>query len=596
MVLDHWVANLLAPLGFWVLLNAIDDLIVDCAAAYAWLRHRAPTEEELDQPPPRPIAIFVALWQEHRVIQNMLDNNVTRIRYPKVEFFVGAYPNDAPTIAAVRAAMERFPNVHLALCPHDGPTSKADCLNWIYQRMLLYEETHGVRFDAVMTHDAEDLIHPDSLRWVNYYSQWADMVQVPVLALPTPLREISHGVYCDEFTEYQFKDMMARGVLGGFIPSCGVGTAFSRKAIEALAARNQNRVFEPGSLTEDYENGFRVHAMGMRQKFMPIQFQDGHPIATREYFPRKFSRAVRQRSRWVTGNALQTWEYHSAAETFRYAYWFWRDRKGLVGNLATPLTNILFLYGIATLVWAEVTHSAWGLGRETAALAPVYLTGLGLQAAHTAARAVFCARIYGWRFAAGVPIRAICGNWINCFATVMAIATYASAKVHRRPLRWVKTDHAYPSRAALVTDRQGLGEILVGSGWITAIELNAALSSRPEHRRLGEHLMQLGAITEDILYTALSRQNNLPLGRPETISPAVTRVVPAQFARQWRVLPFRITAGELYVATPELPASDVQEGLRRFSSLEVRFHLVTPHEFDEMAAEFLPARAAAASA
>ena len=67
MVLDHWVANLLAPLGFWVLLNAVDDLIIDFAAALAWLRHRSPTEYELDLPPPRPMAIFVALWQEHRV-------------------------------------------------------------------------------------------------------------------------------------------------------------------------------------------------------------------------------------------------------------------------------------------------------------------------------------------------------------------------------------------------------------------------------------------------------------------------------------------------------------------------------------------------
>jgi adsorption protein B len=410
------------------------------------------------------------------------------------------------------------------------------------------------------------------------------------------LREISHGVYCDEFTEYQFKDMMARGVLGGFIPSCGVGTAFSRKAVEALAARNQNRIFEPGSLTEDYENGFRVHAMGMRQKFMPIQFQDGRPIATREYFPRKFGRAVRQRSRWVTGNTLQTWEYHSARETFRYAYWFWRDRKGLVGNLATPLTNILFLYGASTLAWAQATHGTWALGQETAALAPIYLTGLGLQAAHTAARVGFSSRIYGWRFAAGVPVRVICGNWINCFATVMAIVTYAGAKVHRRPLRWVKTDHAYPGRAALVTDRKGLGEILVGSGWITAAELNTALATRPEGCRLGEYLVQLGAIAEDDLYGALSVQNNLPLGRPQTISPAVTRVVPAQLARQWRVLPFRITAGELYVATPELPASEIQDGLRRFSSLEIRFHLVTQSEFDAMTAEFLPAPAAAASA
>jgi len=39
-----------------------------------------------------------------------------------------------------------------------------------------------------MTHDAEDIIHPDSLRWVNYFVENYDMVQVPVLALPTPMR------------------------------------------------------------------------------------------------------------------------------------------------------------------------------------------------------------------------------------------------------------------------------------------------------------------------------------------------------------------------------------------------------------------------
>ena len=590
MVFDHWVANVLAPLGFWVLLNAIDDLVIDVAAALAWVRHRSPTEEELDRPPPRPMAIFVALWQEHRVIRSMLDNNVTRIRYPLVEFFVGVYPNDAPTLAGVRAAMEQFPNVHLALCPHDGPTSKADCLNWIYQRMLLHEETHAVRFEAILTHDAEDLIHPDSLRYANYYAQWAEMIQIPVLALPTPLREISHGVYCDEFAEYQFKDMMARQIMGGFIPSCGVGTAFSRRAVEALAAKNGNRIFEPAALTEDYENGFRVHAMGMRQQFVPIQIRDGHPIATREYFPRNFGRAVRQRSRWITGNTLQTWEFHSAAETWRYAYWFWRDRKGLIGNLATPLTNILFLYGIATLTWAEATGGEWGLARETAPLAAMYLSGLALQAAHTAGRIWFSSRIYGWLFAAGVPVRVICGNWINCFATVWAISNYARAKVLRQPLRWVKTDHAYPNRAALMGNHKLLGEILCGGGWIDPERLEHALASRPAGRRLGEHLLKLNLITEQDLYAALSLQNQLPLGAPEPdqVSLPVTRSIPADLVRRWRVLPFRIVAGELYVASPELPAQAVQEGLRRFSSLEVRFHLVTPAEFEGLTTEYLP--------
>ena len=32
MNFDHWVATLLAPLAFWVLLNGLDDLVIDFAA------------------------------------------------------------------------------------------------------------------------------------------------------------------------------------------------------------------------------------------------------------------------------------------------------------------------------------------------------------------------------------------------------------------------------------------------------------------------------------------------------------------------------------------------------------------------------------
>src|SRR5277367_5395288 len=123
------------------------------------------------------------------------------------------------------------------------------------------------------------------------------MVQIPVLALPTPLGEIAHGVYCDEFCEYQHKDMMARSFMGGFVPSNGVGTGFSRRALELLAAAHSNRIFEPACLTEDYENGFRIARLGLSQKFIPIHLRHGRAIATREYFPRRFADAIRQRSR-----------------------------------------------------------------------------------------------------------------------------------------------------------------------------------------------------------------------------------------------------------------------------------------------------------
>jgi adsorption protein B len=176
---DHWVANLLAPLAFWVLINGIDDLLIDIASIFSWLlrrtssntQYRSPDEFELNSVAPRHMAIFVAVWHEYKVIQRMIDNNVTRLNYPRFDFFVGAYPNDKLTIAAIEEAMKRYPNVHLSLSPHDGPTSKADNLNWIFQRMLLYEQQNGVRFDMILTHDAEDLMDPDALRWINYYAQ-----------------------------------------------------------------------------------------------------------------------------------------------------------------------------------------------------------------------------------------------------------------------------------------------------------------------------------------------------------------------------------------------------------------------------------------
>jgi adsorption protein B len=593
----HWVAGLLAPLAYWVLVNGIDDVLIDIAAIFSSAqrrfsadpRHRVPTEEELDSAAPRLTAIFVATWKEHKVIQRMIDNNVTKLNYPRVEFFVGAYPNDTLTVAAIRQAMNRHTNVHLAVTPHDGPTSKADNLNWIYQRMLLHEQEHGLRFETILTHDAEDLMDPDALRWINYYAQWNDMVQIPVLAIKRPWGDLAHGVYCDEFAEFQFKDMPARQMLGGFIPSNGVGTGFSRVALETLAEKHSNCIFEPACLTEDYENGFRINRLGLPQKFVPISFRYGRPIATREFFALRFQSAVGQRSRWITGITLQSWEYHSARETLRHVYWFWRDRKSLAGNLITPLANILFVWGLSTWTWSRATHHEWLLAHEISRFYPIYMIGLSIQVLQTAVRTGCSARIYGWRFACGVPLRVVVANAINCAATSRAIFSYTNAKIRHRPLGWVKTDHAYPNRAALMTERRRLREVLAGSGWISRTQLETALASRPTGRRLGEHLVSLGMISEQDLYTALSLQNNLPLGKPEpeAVSLPVTRSIPATIARRWRLLPFRIAGGELYVAGSELPGEQMHRDIRHFSSLEIRFHLVTPTEFEELAEAYL---------
>ena len=194
------------PLAIGILLSGLDDLVIDLAWAYDWLKRKLrprpdlfpPGNLQLDIAPRNSIAMLVPLWQEHAVIAHMLEHNLTAIRYRDYHIFAGVYPNDSATQEAVAGVCARFPNVHMATCPHDGPTSKADCLNWIYQHLEAYEETHRQRFEIVVIHDAEDLIHPDEFSWINFYSARFDFIQTPVLALPTPFVAFTHGVYCDE--------------------------------------------------------------------------------------------------------------------------------------------------------------------------------------------------------------------------------------------------------------------------------------------------------------------------------------------------------------------------------------------------------------
>jgi adsorption protein B len=288
------------------------------------------------------------------------------------------------------------------------------------------------------------------------------------------------------------------------------------------------------------------------------------------------------------GIALQSWEFHSARETLRHWYWFWRDRKGLLGNLITPLMNLLFLYGGVTWAVASATHRPWNLARETHLGVELSVAGLLMQMLHTSIRAYCSAGVYGRRFAAGVPARVLLANWLNCFATAQAIRSYASAKLAGRHLRWAKTEHRYPSR--IPRDTRPVGEILLSFGWITAEEMELACATQPAASRLGEHLIALGLVTEEQLYTALARHYGIGFGRlsAKMVSLEITRLMPAASARRWSVLPFRIMGGELHLATTEVPVEELQEEVRRYTSLELRFQLVTWTDFDDLAARYLP--------
>ena len=292
------------------------------------------------------------------------------------------------------------------------------------------------------------------------------------------------------------------------MPSNGVGTGFDRSALESLRGQRHGLIFDPDCLTEDYENGFIMHAAGFRQIFVPMHWRGGVPVATREYFPRNRRAAIRQRSRWVAGIGLQGWERHGWRVPVKQIYWFWRDRKGLAGNLVSPLANLLFL------VWVELCAAGhrWQLSCEY----PAWLTGvcsvsLGISFVQTALRTHLSARIYGLRFACAAPLRVFWGNLINCAATLQAFHQFFIAHARHRSLAWRKTEHVYPRLPAPESSRRPrLGEVLIHLRFISTVELEDALLRRPRGQRIGEYLLHAGKLTEDALQRALESQAVYP--------------------------------------------------------------------------------------
>lgn len=517
----------------------------------------------------------------------MIEHNLSVLRYRNYDVFVGVYRNDELTVRAVREAAERHPRVHVAVVPHNGPTSKGDCLNWIYRRVAEFETTWRARFDIIVTHDAEDLMHPESLRLINWFARDYDMVQIPVLPLPTPRREFTHALYCDEFAEFQQKDIPVRQMLGGFLPSNGVGTGFGRAALDRLAATRGGRICDPACLTEDYENGFRLHELGATQIFVPIRWDSTGPIATREYFPRSFRSAVRQRSRWVAGIALQGWQQHGWRAPLRQVYWLWRDRKGLPGNLLSPFANAILLYmlirwGASHGRWRPLDHMPFWVARASAST-------LLISAVQVWIRATCCARVYGWRTAVLSPVRLFWGNAINGVATASALCQFAASALRRGGLAWRKTDHAYPRHRMRRHGWPLLGELLVQMHCCSREDLEAALRTRPPGKRLGEHLVSRQLLTEDDIYRALSTQSGITFGLPPAAdwNRMAAHALPLDAVRKWNALPYRISVGQIHVLTPNVPSEEMTRDLERLSALQIRFRLVRPAEFARAAAELL---------
>jgi bacteriophage N4 adsorption protein B len=526
-----------------ILLSSLDDLFIDI---WFWTRkfwrkvtierrYSPLTVEQLYARDEQPIAIMVPAWQEQDVIAAMIEDLVRVLDYRSYTIFVGTYQNDAATIREVERMRHRYKHLHRVEVPHDGPTCKADCLNWLVQAILRYEFEAGVEFAGIVMHDSEDVLHPIELKFFNYLLPRKDMIQLPVASLERNWFELVAGTYMDEFAEWHAKDLVVRESLTGAVPSAGVGTCFSRRAIIALVEQTESQPFNTESLTEDYDIGARILKMGMSSIFplFPVQFTSRRkvwfglgpvrevrttmPLCVREFFPDTFRTAYRQRARWTLGIGLQGWALTGWGGSFANRYLLLRDRKGVVtafvGMLAYLLAVQFMLFAAASYfgVMADVFPSPFIDSGWLNALLAANFVALCLRVVQ---RVIFTTRLYGWEHGVLAPPRMVIGNIVNFMAVARAWRLFIVHVVTGRRLAWDKTMHDFPSADGLRDTRQDLGDLLVSWQAIDPERLEEAM--RTEHAReapIGRVLVTRGWLDEETLAEAIAFQSDLPRAR-----------------------------------------------------------------------------------
>jgi adsorption protein B len=336
-----------------------------------------------------------------------------------------------------------------------GPTSKADCLNTVYRRMKEFETLHGVNFDLMVMHDAEDLVHPFGFLLYNYLIPRVDVIQLPILPLPAPLFSWVHWVYADEFAENHLKDMVVREKMAGFVPFAGVGTGFSRRALAIMEARHGAELFNESSLTEDYSLGKKIKEAGLQTIFACTLVRDPQdrwytPLCARHgfisnwsYFPMDFTRSVRQKTRWIIGISLQEWELTGWAGGFIVKLNLFKDRKVFLAATTNLLGYLVLLYFALSALGARdwLPVAPLPLLTQGSPLYYLILVDSFFMVFRVLERIYFVSMVYGLPAGLLSFPRLAFANVLNGIAAYRALTFYLQARTGGKRVSWDKTEH-----------------------------------------------------------------------------------------------------------------------------------------------------------
>ncbi|MFC0446177.1 glycosyl transferase family protein [Pseudidiomarina halophila] len=562
----------------------LDDLFIDF---YYWIRnlYRKLTiyrkydysdPDKLLAEPEKPLAIMVPAWQEVGVVDKMAANAAASLDYENYQIFIGTYPNDLETQAEVDHVVEHYPNVHKVICAEPGPTSKADCLNNIIASIIEFEKKTKIEFSGYILHDAEDVLSSMELRLFNYLVGRKDMIQLPVYPFPQKWYHFTAAHYLDEFAELHGKDIVVRESLAGQVPSAGVGTCFSRRAIMHLLKEGDGLPFDVRSLTEDYDIGFRLKNWGMeeifvrypvkqeqaqlREKHRGVSLRDGNVVCVREYFPTTFSTSVRQKTRWIIGIIFQGTRKLKWTKDWRINYFLWRDRRGALANIVSFLAMAVFIQLL--IIWiveqfVPSTYRVLSIFEDDQTIVFLLYANLLFLANRLFQRFYFAKQYYGWFQGFMSIVRIFWGTIINFTASLRAIKQVVQHGDPRK-VAWDKTSHVFPVVAP--PRKRPLGSILIDNGKLSEADLERALLERPAGIRLGVYLVTAGIVTLDDLSEAIATQeySSFQACDPFELDQELIQKLPAELAFKYSIIPLA-EEGKTLIVGREYALSPVAE-------------------------------------
>jgi hypothetical protein len=475
---DSWtvLGRVVALLAIIVFVLGCESIAIKLAADFLRWRHRRsePTIEMIVRKREDRAAILIPITGPAPLAGAMLARIGLTLDYENYVIFVGVRTHDEQTLAAVQCAARRDSKVQLCLLEPGDAVSEGRVLNAMFAAARQFEHAHDADFRTYFLQGAETAIHPLTLKLVNWHSELASVVQLPLLTAPRISLPTILGGGIDDLGEQRARELQLRSRVVHHLPVGNVGLALRRDALWTL--RHRGEVFDTRSESPVFDAVRRLNERGHLSTFVWQHDRQGRVIAAEALAPRTYGEAVGAKAARLSSRALSGWQPLPGNQGGLWAQYFnYRDRRIVPVAATLGFVALTALAAGALLLAGQATpgfESTPGLIEATWVFA-LLATNAALAVAALVERVILTAKTRGFVAATILPVSLAASALVTTHAVLRASRT---SKGKRNENCDPEKGSAKPSRpgSALTLGKTRITDILVHSGALTPEDAKAA--------------------------------------------------------------------------------------------------------------------------